>query len=84
MNRVFNAFYRSKPQTKVLEERSPYLRKLSFSTSVPPMFERYLYDPLVKLTAGFAKRAGVIQTGSIQTYLAYIALTLVVLLLLFR
>jgi len=84
VNRVFNVFYRSKPQITVLEERSPYLRKLSFSTSVPPMFERYLYDPIVKLVAGLAKRAGVIQTGSIQTYLAYIAVTLVVLLLLFR
>lgn len=84
MNRLFNGLYRSKPTTKVVEERTPLIRKLSYSTSVAPIFERYLYDPMVKLTTGVAKRVGGIQTGSIQRYLAYIFATLVLLLLVFR
>jgi uncharacterized membrane protein YccF (DUF307 family) len=36
------------------------------------------------LATGIARRVSVIQTGSIQTYLAYIFATLVLLLLIFR
>ncbi|MCX6653311.1 MAG: hydrogenase 4 subunit B [Methanomassiliicoccales archaeon] len=84
INRVFNSIFRSQSRTTVLEERSAYLRRLSYSTSVQPIFERYLYEPTVKLATGLARRVGVIQTGSIQAYLAYIFATLVILLLIFR
>ncbi len=84
MNRLFNGLYRSQSTTKVVEERTPLIRKVSYSTSIAPVFERYLYDPLFALTTGIARRVGGIQTGSIQRYLAYIFATLVLLLLVFR
>ena len=84
INRVFNDLYRSKAETKVLSGTSPYHRKLSFSTSVLPIFEVYLYRPASMIVIGLARRMSFVQTGSIQRYLAFIFATLVLLLFVFR
>jgi hydrogenase-4 component B len=41
----------------------------------------YLYDPVVKVVVGIADRLRILQAGSLHLYLAYIFVTLVVLLL---
>ena len=84
LKRVFNSFYRARTSTSVKQESDPYLRRLSFETSIPEAFEDYLYRPIAKIVTGLARKGGVIQTGSIQAYLAYIFATLVLLLLIFR
>jgi hydrogenase-4 component B len=84
LKRVFNSFYRSKTSTSVETESDPYLRKLNFETSIPDVFEDYLYRPIAKIVTGLARKGGVIQTGSIQAYLAYIFVILVLLLIIFR
>ena len=84
LKRVFNNFYRSKTSIAVETESDPYLRKLSYETSIPDLFEDYLYRPIAKIVTGLARKAGMIQTGSIQAYLAYIFVMLVLLLLIFR
>ena len=84
LKRVFNSFYRSKTSTSVEAESDPYLRKLSFETSIPDIFEDYLYRPIAKIVTGLARKGGVIQTGSIQAYLAYIFVILLILLVIFR
>ena len=84
LKRVFNSFYRSKTSTSIETESDPYLRKLNFETSIPEVFEDYLYRPIAKIVTGLARKGGVIQTGSIQAYLAYIFVILVLLLIIFR
>ncbi len=84
LKRVFNGFYRSKTITSVETGSDPYLRKLSFETSIPEIFEDYLYRPIAKIVTGLARKGGVIQTGSIQAYLAYIFVILLILLVIFR
>ncbi len=84
LKRVFNSFYRSRTSTSVETESDPYLRKLNFETSIPEVFEDHLYRPIAKIVTGLARKGGVIQTGSIQAYLAYIFATLVLLLIIFR
>jgi len=68
----------------VLSGTSPYHRKLSFSTSVLPIFEIYLYRPASMIVIDLARRMSFVQTGSIQRYMAYIFATLVLLLFVFR
>ena len=84
LKRVFNSFYRSKTSTSIETESDTYLRKLNFETSIPEVFEDYLYRPIAKIVTGLARKGGVIQTGSIQAYLAYIFVILVLLLIIFR
>ena len=85
INRVFNVLYRSKQVFSSGRTSDPYVRNdMSYRTSMEQIFERYLYGPVAHLATGIARRVSVIQTGSIQTYLAYIFATLVLLLLIFR
>jgi hydrogenase-4 component B len=84
LKRVFNGFYHSKTSTSIETGSDPYLRKLSFETSIPEVFEDYLYRPIAKIVTGLARKGGVIQTGSIQAYLAYIFVILLILLVIFR
>jgi hydrogenase-4 component B len=83
--RVFSAIYR--PQTEVHTEytNSPYVKKkVSYTNRLLPVFEKYLYRPAVDLSVGMARRFSRIQAGSIQAYLAYIFVMLVLLLIIFR
>ena len=85
INRIFKSIYR--PHTEVRTEyttSSLIKRRISFSRSIEPVFERYLYTPAVRLVVLLAKRVGFIQKGSIQAYLAYIFVILLVLLVVFR
>jgi hydrogenase-4 component B len=85
INRIFKSVYR--PHTEVKTEyttSSLIKRRISFSRSIEPVFERYLYAPTVSLVVALAKRLGFIQMGSIQAYLAYIFVVLLVLLVVFR
>jgi hydrogenase-4 component B len=85
MNRVFQVLYRSKQAFRSEPSSDPYVRKeMTYRTSVEQIFEKYLYAPLAHLATGVARRVSVIQTGSIQAYLAYIFAILVLLLLIFR
>jgi hydrogenase-4 component B len=85
VRRVFQSLYGERSLFTYDPSSSPYSRKgMSFSAEIPPRFERFLYEPVAKVVMGVARRASVIQTGSIQTYLAYIFATLVLLLLVFR
>jgi hydrogenase-4 component B len=59
-------------------------KKVSYAFVVVPVFEKYLYRPVVAIMVAIASRATKIQAGSIQAYLAYIFATLVFLLIIFR
>ena len=60
----------------------PYFPKeIRFESEIEPTFEKRLYAPLQDLILLFSKRMKAIQAGSIHAYLAYIFITLVLLLL---
>lgn len=57
------------------------LRTLRYRSRMREMYEEAFYRPSTKLLLWCAERIRVLQTGSIHTYLAYILLTLVVVLI---
>ncbi len=84
IKRVFSAIYRPtvKLETEMLEESRYFAKRRRFEFHIEPVFQKYLYDPIVALFSRWADRLRVIQAGSLHLYLTYIFVTLVVLLLL--
>jgi hydrogenase-4 component B len=80
---IFAAFYRPRHEIQPEYDVSPYYPSaMRFESQVEPLFEKRIYDPLKSLIFAVARSMRAIQAGSIHAYLAYIFLTLIVLLLL--
>ena len=61
---------------------SPYYpTAIRFASEIQPAFEKHFYDPLRHKILQLASRMRMIQAGSLHAYLAYIFLTLILLLL---
>jgi formate hydrogenlyase subunit 3/multisubunit Na+/H+ antiporter MnhD subunit len=82
LRRIFGELYRPTDDLTVTEHAgSPYhIRAITFRTQLHPWFERGIYGPLVRAAEAAAARVRALQSGSINAYLAYIVLVLVVLL----
>ncbi|HSP92806.1 MAG TPA: proton-conducting transporter membrane subunit [Vicinamibacterales bacterium] len=82
LRRIFGELYRPTDDLTVTEQPgSPYhIQTITYRTQLHPWFERGIYDPLVRATQAAASRVRALQSGSINAYLAYIVLVLVVLL----
>ena len=82
LRRIFGELYRPTDDLTVTEQPgSPYhIQAITYRTQLHPWFERGIYDPLVRATQAAASRVRALQSGSINAYLAYIVLVLVVLL----
>jgi hydrogenase-4 component B len=82
LSMIFAAFYRPRQEIQPQYDVSPYYpRAIHFESQVQPLFERHIYDPLQHWIFGLARRMRAIQAGSIHAYLAYIFVTLILLLL---
>jgi hydrogenase-4 component B len=83
IKRVFSTIYQPtvKLETEFLEESRYFAKRRRFEFHIEPMFQKYLYDSVVTLTSGLADRLRIIQAGSLHLYLAYMFVTLVLLLL---
>lgn len=83
IKRVFGAIYQPtvKLETELLKESRYFAKRRHFEFHIEPVFQKYLYDPVVAFFIGMAERLRVIQGGSLHLYLAYIFVTLIVLLL---
>lgn len=84
IKRVFSTIYQPtvKLETEFLEESRYFAKRRRFEFHIEPVFQRYLYDPVVVFFTTMADRLRVIQAGSLHLYLTYIFVTLVLLLLL--
>jgi hydrogenase-4 component B len=84
IKRVFSTIYQPtiKLETEFVEESRYFAKRKQFEFHIEPLFQRYLYDPVVALFSLTADRLRFIQAGSLHLYLAYIFVTLVLLLLL--
>ena len=79
---VFAVLYKPRREIQTVFDVSPYYpREIRFESEIEPTFEKRLYVPLKDLLLRVAIRMRAIQAGSIHAYLAYIFLTLVLLLL---
>lgn len=82
---IFSSIYRPHKVQKATLTSSPFIkRNITYSDEIEPVYEKYMYSPVARITMEIARRASAIQTGSIQAYLAYIFITLVLLLIIFR
>src|SRR6266446_1308029 len=79
---IFSVLYQPRREIQTVFDVSPYFPKaIHFESEIEPTFEKRLYVPLKDLLLRFATRMRAIQAGSIHAYLAYIFVTLVLLLL---
>jgi hydrogenase-4 component B len=79
---IFKALFRPRREVQREYDFSPYFAKtIRFDTRVEEMFERRIYRPVRISILRVSRRLRALQTGSIQAYLIYIFITLLLLLL---
>jgi hydrogenase-4 component B len=70
---VFRMVLRPTREVEALADVSPYFpREVRYRAAIEPVFERYLYQPLMTAVLGAAGRLKVLQAGSLHAYLAYV------------
>lgn len=80
---VFKALFRPRREVQREYDYSPYFaRTLRFESHVEEPFVTRIYRPLNRAIVRLSRRMRALQAGSIQAYLIYIFLTLLVLLIL--
>ena len=79
---IFSALFRPRREIQADFDVSRYYpTAIHFESEIQPTFEKHIYDPLQKGVLALAERMRRIQTGSIHAYLAYIFVTLILLLI---
>ena len=79
---IFSVLYKPRREIQAVFDVSPYFPKeIRFESEIEPTFEKRLYAPLQEFLFRVSSRMRTIQAGSIHAYLAYIFVTLVLLLL---
>ncbi|MGZ4858499.1 MAG: hydrogenase 4 subunit B [Candidatus Angelobacter sp.] len=79
---IFSVLYKPRREIQTVFNISPYFPKeIRFESEIEPTFEKRLYAPLQEFIFRVSGRMRTIQAGSIHAYLAYIFVTLVLLLL---
>ena len=79
---VFAALYQPRREIQAVFDVSPYFPKaIHFESEIEQAFENRLYKPVQSMVYWISSRMRAIQAGSIHLYLAYIFVTLIVLLL---
>jgi hydrogenase-4 component B len=79
---IFAALFRPRREIQAEFDVSPYYPKaIHFESEIQPTFEKHFYDPLQSGIIALASRMRRVQAGSLHAYLAYIFVTLILLLL---
>jgi hydrogenase-4 component B len=82
---IFANVFRARHEIEVTGESSSYFQsQIHYELKTESPFERYLYGPLNAFVMRSSHRLRRIQAGNIQSYLAYILVTLILLLMLAR
>jgi hydrogenase-4 component B len=58
-----------------------FVKSIRYGGEITPFFERYVYEPVTRSVHALARRVKLLQSGSLQLYLGYILITLIVLLI---
>ncbi|MDD5004844.1 MAG: proton-conducting transporter membrane subunit, partial [Acidithiobacillus sp.] len=80
LRELYSFVYRPRTQTRARHtEREYFVRDLQFEYSQAPVFGPWLFRPAVRLVQKLSDRTGlVLQNGSLNAYLAYIGILLIV------
>ena len=81
---IFKHLYKPKRSIEVYKEYNYFPKKIRHRLLTISLIETILYQPLVRLTVFFSKRLRSIQSGNLQSYLTYMIITLIILLLWIR
>ncbi len=86
LRRVFAELYRpTKELTIDFHPESKYfVQSIEYKSDILPLFERWLYDPLLRLVQFAARQVRRLQAGSLHLYLVYVTVVLIILLLVAR
>jgi hydrogenase-4 component B len=79
---IFKRIYLPSRDLRVTYLVKPFfVQSIRYGGSITPFFERYVYDPVSRMIQAVAGRVKLLQSGSLNLYLGYILITLVVLLI---
>ncbi|MBI1742130.1 hydrogenase 4 subunit B [Candidatus Acetothermia bacterium] len=82
---IFKSIYQPRKEIEIETDVSSYVHKrIRYELQIESPFEKYFYQPVSAFVLKISAIVRRIQTGSINTYLAYIFIALVILLLLVR
>ena len=74
--------YRGEQDTQMMYSGSRFVKEsIKFNSHIEPIFERYLYTPIIDLVQTVSRSFKVIQAGSIHIYIAYTFAALIILLM---
>jgi hydrogenase-4 component B len=83
LRQVFAELYR--PTQELSIDYNPdskyFVESIKYKSEITPLFDRWFYDPFLKLVRFVSGQVQRLQTGSLHLYLLYIAALLVILLL---
>ncbi len=78
---IFSSIYRARHEIEISEDVSPYFKtEIRYEVTMEHIFEEKLYKPAMRGILSVARFGRRIQTGHIQSYLAYIFIVLIILL----
>jgi hydrogenase-4 component B len=79
---IFQSIYQPRKEIEIETDLSTYVpKRIRYELQSTSPFETYLYQPISELILKISNIARRIQTGSVNTYLAYIFVVLIILLL---
>lgn len=82
---IFRRLFQPRREIKKQYKLPPYFTStIKYKSSIKPIFEDVLYRPANNLFLGISRKIRILQSGSIHIYLAYIFITLVIMLVLAR
>ena len=86
LRRVFAELYRPTKELSIdFHPDSKYIvESIEYKSEITPLFDRWLYDPFLKMVNFISSQVQRLQTGSVHLYLLYIAILLIILLLMVR
>jgi hydrogenase-4 component B len=58
-----------------------FVKSIQYGGEITPFFERYVYEPVARMINTAAGKVKLLQSGSLQLYLGYILITLILLLI---
>ncbi len=80
---AFGFFLLPYRKTEKIRDSFYHVKEFSYETATTPVFKRYLYDPVVGGLFRLAQYVRGFQMGSIHWYLAYVFVTILVLVVIF-
>ncbi|MFH1857171.1 MAG: proton-conducting transporter membrane subunit [Candidatus Omnitrophota bacterium] len=78
---AFDFFLLPYRKTEKVRESFYYIKSFKYEVHTTPIFNKYIYEPFLKILFGAANHLKKMQLGSIHLYLAYIFITVVLLII---